>query len=159
MVATKLLKTIVLLLIPTTALANNYNEEVVYKLTQKGAMACLSHAVFKEANTEPELGKRMVIASILNRAIKDDKSICSVIKEKNQFSFYKRGYNFDKLTKTLTEKIVLDTLSLAMKGKLSSYEGITHFHTVTSSPGWSKSKGFVEVKRLGRHVFYRKKEI
>lgn len=139
--------------------ANELNNTYVYKLTQHGAVACLASAVFYEANLESMLGKQLVAISILNRAVKRNKTICNVLKEPYQFSFYKAGFDWSRqaLHKESLQ-IVLDILRKSMLGLQPTYSGITYFHAAGVSPSWASSKQFKLFKREGNHMFYIQKE-
>jgi spore germination cell wall hydrolase CwlJ-like protein len=52
---------------------------------------CLRVAVFKESGNQSLEGIKATRQTIRNRARKRGKKICSVVKEPQQFSFYKRG--------------------------------------------------------------------
>jgi len=119
----------------------------------------MSSAVFYEANLESKLGRELVAISILNRAVKQNKRVCSILKERSQFSFYKAGFNWNtRATHEDSVKIVLDILRRSMLGLQSSYGGITHFHAVGVSPSWASSKQFKLYKQVGQHRFYIQKE-
>lgn len=139
--------------------ANELNNTYVYKLTQHGAVACLASAVFYEANLESMLGKQLVAISILNRAVKRNKTICVVLSEPHQFSFYKVGFDWSRqaLHKESLQ-IVLDILRRSMLGLQPTYSGITYFHAVGVSPSWASSRQFKLFKREGNHMFYIQKE-
>lgn len=138
--------------IPNICLAN---EAFVYRMTQNGALACLSHSVFEESNMEPKQGQILVAVAILNRAVNENKHICSIVKAPHQFSFYKAGFNFNKRTEGFSEKIVLDLFTKALQNKLPTYNGITHFHSKSVSPSWASSKQFKLVYSVGQHLFYK----
>jgi spore germination cell wall hydrolase CwlJ-like protein len=143
------------LLVATTA--NAYTaEDYLYKMTQKGAVTCLSHAVFEEANTEPLVGKKMVLASILNRAIKNNKHVCNVIKRPYQYSFYHSKFSFDRRTEGDAEKVVVNALLDAFRGKINTFNGVDHYHTVDVKPNWNYNK-LQKLGKVGRHIYYKEK--
>jgi spore germination cell wall hydrolase CwlJ-like protein len=100
-------------------------------------MSCLSNAIFYEANTESETGKRLVAVAILNRTVKQDKSICSIIKQPSQSVFYKTGFNWStRATHAESVEIVVDVLRKSVLGLQTSYGGITHFHALSVKPAF-----------------------
>ena len=137
----------------------NENNKYVYRLTQNGAISCLANTVFYEANVEPTEGKVLVAISVLNRAIRQNTSICSIVKQPSQYSFYKTGFNWNtRATHEKSVEVVLDILRKSMLGLQSSYGGITHFHAIGISPSWASSKQFKLFKREGNHMFYIQEE-
>lgn len=52
---------------------------------------CLAWAMHAEARGESHKGMELVGHVILNRAQKQGKSVCDVIRQRGQFSFYKKG--------------------------------------------------------------------
>lgn len=130
------------------------NKDYVFYLTEKGALSCLAHTMYEEANVESVYGRELVGISLLNRAVFYKKSICSLIKEKHQFSFYHKGFLFNKLTETLREKEAIVFLYKALRGELNAHNGITHFHNMNVSPSFSNSKDFKFIVKEKNHKFY-----
>lgn len=134
------------------------NNSYVHAMTQQGALACLSSAVFEESNTESIKDKELVVVSILNRAVASNKHVCSILKEKAQFSFYKAGYNWNKqaLHKDSLH-VVLSVLANSLNGRQSSYNNVQFFHANTIRPSWNFNK-LKMVSRQSGHTFYKLKE-
>lgn len=128
------------------------NNDYVYVLTQPGALTCLSHIVFYEANLESYRGQEKVAISIMNRAVRDGTTICNVVKKPYQYSSYSRVKSFNKLTEGNTEKLVLDILARSMKGVQNNYGNITHFHSASITPSWAS--GMKLYGKDGGHIFY-----
>lgn len=136
---------------PAYAAKHLTNEDYVFRLTQKGALACISQVVEKEAGNEGYKGMELVAISILNRSGKQ--RVCSTVAQKGQFSSYKAAKA--KLG-TMTpykraEEVVLDILVRSIHNKQNSYQGITHFHNRSVSPRWS---GYRVVITHKNHTFY-----
>ena len=72
--------------------------EALYRMTQHGSVACLARALYQEANTQGARGREAVIAVIVNRAIKQQKHVCEIMRQPSQFSWVKNGTNVSKLT-------------------------------------------------------------
>ena len=108
---------------------------------------------------ESDIGKKYVAVAILNRAVKQNKTVCSIIKQPYQFSFYKTGFNWNaRATHEESVKIVIDILRKSMLGSQPNYAGITHFHAVGVSPSFSRSNRFKLYRKEGGHMFYFEKE-
>ena len=134
------------------------NNAYVHAMTQNGAIACLTSAVFSEANLESNKDKEYVVVTILNRAVANNMHICSVLKQKAQFSFYKVGYNWNKqaLHKESLH-IVLSVLSRSLQGRQSTYNNVQYFHANNVKPAWNWKK-LQKVSKQSGHTFYKLKE-
>jgi spore germination cell wall hydrolase CwlJ-like protein len=65
--------------------------EGVVAVTSRDALQddrCLASAIYYEARGEPIAGKKAVEEVITNRVMATGKSVCAVVKEPNQFSWY-----------------------------------------------------------------------
>lgn len=109
---------------------------------------CLALTVFFEARGEPEIGQIAVAEVVVNRAEAKNTSICSVIKEKGQFSWVSR-WNGNMPTGAAWEKSV--TIAQAtLNGRTTNYtKGALYFRH-------KSIKGKVAYPIvIGNHVFYR----
>ena len=136
---------------PAYAAKHPTNEDYVFRLTQKGALACISQVVEKEAGNEGYKGMELVAISILNRSGKQ--RVCSTVAQKGQFSSYKAASKkFGVMSPyRRAEEVVLDILVRSVHNKQNSYQGITHFHHRSVSPQWSGYKVVITYKN---HTFY-----
>lgn len=137
----KLLLALILALSTTNALAYS-NADV----------DCMSKTIFYEANMEPLEGKVAVGYVLINRAESSNKSICSIIKEPGQFTWYQSG--------KLSQKIPVNYKELArniLDGMVEApATGIEYFHrTLKFRPKWTKNLEKVAV--IGHHTFYRER--
>ena len=139
----KLLLALILALSTTNALAYS-NADV----------DCMSKTIFYEANMEPLEGKVAVGYVLINRANNENKpkSICSIVKEPYQFSWYQPG--------KLTQKTPVDYRWLAreiLDGFHSEpTEGASYFHRTTKHrPAWTRNLQLVGI--IGHHTFYRER--
>lgn len=152
---TNLLLCVMLFFVSNVAHSNN---AYVHAMTQNGAIACLTSAVFSEANLESNKDKEMVVVTILNRAVANDKHVCSVLKQKAQFSFYKAGYNWNKQALHKDSlAVVLDVLANSLKGRQSTYNNVQYFHANNVKPSWDWKK-LQRVSKQSGHTFYKLKE-
>lgn len=104
---------------------------------------CLAVAIYKEAGSEPEAGKRAVLDVIRTRMKKRKKTACQIIREPKQFS-----WNTAHIAPT---KDMLLMLKRVDKMKPVVYNA-QYFHNISVSPRWSWN---MPVKaKVGNHIFY-----
>jgi spore germination cell wall hydrolase CwlJ-like protein len=115
---------------------------------------CLASAMWHEAGNQSEEGQIAVAEVVLSRKASRSypKNACSVIAQKNQFSFVRNGYippvPAHKKAKilTLAKKVIKGELESSVKGAMS-------FHAVYVKPHWN----LPVAGRIGDHIFYRNK--
>lgn len=117
-----------------------------------GALLCMSLALYFEARGEPELGQIAVAQVIMNRV--EDKrwpdSVCDVVFQKKQFSFYWDGEPETPYDTRAWNKAV--TLSEAvLKGGSRPITDAVYYHAVYADPEWPEDAKRMEI---GKHVFY-----
>ena len=109
---------------------------------------CLEAAIHHEAKGESFAGKLAVGNVVLNRASSSEfpKSVCAVVKQKKQFSWYKGN------DAVLNAEVSQDTRKAARKAMASARDNVMFFHATYVAPGWSKKmqRRFT----VGNHVFY-----
>jgi len=120
---------------------------------------CLAQNIYFEARSESLAGKYAVADVVLNRvdSSRYPNTICSVIKERHQFSWYWDGKS--DLPHT-TSPAWIDSVNVAkgilfQKKFLGITEGATHYHANYVYPSWAS---FLDkVGRIGNHIFYEEK--
>jgi len=122
-------------------------EMYTQKLTEKGAFACLSSLLYNEARGESLAAQKAVAHVALFRSVKLNKSLCSIIMQKGQYSWYKKGYKFGKLTGM--EDVVLDLFVDMVQNKHIT-KAFYHHDTSIDKP-WQNVKF---VRQIGRIKFY-----
>ena len=144
----KHLALLVLLLLSPSVLAS----EALYRMTQNGAVTCLARAVYQEANTQGERGREAVLAVIVNRAIKQQKHVCEIIKQPFQFSWVKHGASVSKLTDDKqAEKFVLKVVAKTAQSGYNNFNGVEYFYAhKQGKPGWANKMSCV---RIEDHTF------
>ena len=145
----KRLALIVLLLMSSSVHAS----EAFYKMTQNGAVACLARAVYQEANTQGERGREAVIAVIVNRAIKQQKHVCDVVRQPFQFSWVKHGMKVvAKLTESKeAEKFVLKVVAKTAQSGYNNFRGVEYFYAhKQGKPTWANK---MSCMRIEDHTF------
>ena len=126
--------------------------EALYRMTQNGAVACLARALYQEANTQGERGREAVIAVIVNRAIKQQKHVCGIVKQPSQFSWVKRGTNVAKLTESKeSERFVLKVVAKTAQSGYNSFRGVEYFYAhKQGKPVWANK---MVCSRIEDHTF------
>ncbi len=117
-------------------------------------LICSAANVYFEARSQSYEGQTAIAYVALSRA-KSDKfpdTLCKVVTQPNQFSWYKPGsvYIIDDLQ---SWKSAVAVVKGARKGNLidPSY-GALYYHTASSSPYWSEI--FTYIKSIDDHKFY-----
>ena len=126
--------------------------EALYRMTQKGSVACLARAVWQEANTQGERGRAAVMAVIVNRAIDQQKHVCAIVKQPFQFSWVRDGTNVAKLTESKeAERFVLNVVAKTARTGYNSFSGVKYFYAHKKlKPVWANKMSCV---RIEDHTF------
>lgn len=109
---------------------------------------CLATAIYHEANTESEKGQIAVANVIMNRVKTKGfpNSVCSVISQKSQFSWYGRTkHKYNDKTIAVAEKVLAKRVNDVTDGSLFFHSG--------KNPYWTKKMKFVT--KIGGHKFYK----
>lgn len=126
----------------------------------QGDTLCLAANIYHEARGESTVGKLLVAQITLNRVASDKypNSICKVVKQKHQFSWYwDKKSDYPKDTKAWD-----DALSIAMFYTVYNRilpidisDGATHYYAFNKirPPAWVSS--LTEVTTVGSHKFYK----
>jgi len=114
-------------------------------------LACITAAVYTEAEGEPYIGKLAVAAVVRARAERANTSPCAVVTARHQFSGLGRRVD------TVHLGALLESLGAARASALSAAPvpecaGATHFDN-NSRASWTRV--FPRVCRVGNHDFYR----
>ena len=116
---------------------------------------CMAQTIYFEARNQSEKGQQAVGEVVLSRVLSEryPNTICGVIKQKGQFSWYK-----GKIPKMKNEKAKKKAYILAIKLLSFQYNpivpGAEFYHNSSSHPKWSNI--FVKVKRIEDHIFYKR---
>lgn len=126
--------------------------EALYRMTQRGSVACLARAVYQEANTQGTRGREAVLAVVVNRAIAQQKHVCTVIRQPSQFSWVKHGTNVAKLTDSKeAEKFVLRVVANTVSVGYNSFHGVQYFYAQKQGkPTWANKMSCI---RIEDHTF------
>lgn len=118
------------------------------------AAACLSLALYHEARGEPLLGQLMVAKVIVNRmeSHRWPSSMCNVITQDRQFSFYRKGKAPSPRDEVAWAKAQELATQIINEPDILPYTVADHYHTVDVHPVWRRK--LHRVGRIGKHVFY-----
>ena len=116
------------------------------------ALACLAFAIYFEARGESIDGKLAIVDVILERVI--DKrwpdTICGVVKQKEQFSFYSSNLIINDIT---AYKEAVTIANHVLHGYVPAIVDANHYHTLDVSPKWARNKRAIMI--IGNHKFYK----
>jgi len=120
----------------------------------EAAFVCYALAVYFESRSEPEEAQRQIVHVIKNRVnhsgFPDD--ACSVVKQRNAFSFYWDG----KSDKPRERKAWERSMRVVEEAFDAPWEnlGATHYHAEWVQPGWASSPKMQKLEQIGTHIFY-----
>jgi spore germination cell wall hydrolase CwlJ-like protein len=138
--------TVVVDVMPTAVL-----ETVKIVSISANALQCMAENIYHEARGEPDAGKLAVAHVVLNRAKARSKTVCEIIREPAQFSWYdgtaKRIRDLTAFEKS--KEIAIE----AMVTQEDNTDGAMYFHATYVKPYWSKV--FTRTVTIGDHVFYK----
>jgi len=116
-------------------------------------LACMAGAVYFEAKGEPLSGQLAVADVIINRTKSGrfPTSICSVVKQRGQFSFVRHG-RIPAIANSAAYRTAVAVARVAMADAWDSPAAdAMYFHARRVSPAWRMQK----VASIGNHIFYR----
>jgi spore germination cell wall hydrolase CwlJ-like protein len=114
---------------------------------------CLAVGVYYEAKGEPLSGQLAVAEVILDRSTSGrfPRSVCSVIKQRGQFSFV-RGGKLPTPPANAAWRKAMAVAQVAQKDLWASpVDGALYFHARYVRPSWKRAR----IGEVGNHVFYR----
>ena len=122
------------------------------------AAACLSLALYHEARGEKLLGQLMVAKVIVNRVASPrwPSSMCNVITQDRQFSFYRKGKAPSPRDEVAWAKAQELAVKIINEPDILPYTVADHYHTVDVHPVWRRK--LYRIVRIGKHIFYSYKQ-
>tara|TARA_R110002153_G_C12973749_1_gene461667 strand:+ start:45 stop:473 length:429 start_codon:yes stop_codon:yes gene_type:complete len=124
------------------------------------ALICLSLTIYFESRNQPYLGQIAVAEVVLNRveSPKFPNTVCEVVKQNKQFSFFWDGVSDKPKEKKAWErslnisKFMLENFyNINVVGKKA-----THYHSNTVNPYWANR--MEKIKTIDKHIFYKSKD-
>lgn len=120
-------------------------------------MQCLSNVIWREARGESQRGQLSVALVVLNRATKRNKSVCEVMQEPKQFSWYAKHPDIVPLS-IMDKQLALayDAYTLYMAGQhVDHTNNATHFASKHVHNTWTRK--YKRTLTEGKHSFYKEK--
>lgn len=117
-------------------------------------ITCLAKNIYFEARNQPIEGQFAVAEVTLNRVnmLEYPSTICAVVKQEDQFSWYSDGKSDIPREKDAWERA--QTIAYAYVVNPTDYtKGATHYHANYVAPKW-KNK-LTKTARIGAHEFYK----
>lgn len=120
------------------------------------AVVCLAMNMYHEARSEGQLGQYMVADVTLNRVESNQfpDTICEVVKQHKQFSWYSDGKpDMPEEKKKYEEMLELANEILEDPDILPDTDSLW-YHADYVTPYWQKD--YLMIGKVGRHLFYSK---
>lgn len=132
----------------------------IHQNIPESEVSCLTQAVIYEATSEPKLGKRAIANVIKNRTKSDifPKTVCAVIKQKSQFSFYPTRkatlkVNNEKDFQNYLESAIISAMVLSGSIKDNTNGSLFFINPkLTRNVAWTYK--LKRTMKIGNHVFY-----
>lgn len=143
---------LLLMLLCTTAMApQDHFVKHPFNVVLAHETACMTEAIYREANEESEAGKRAVGTVILNRLKMKGfpKTVCGVIYQKGQFSW--TTLKLHKPDPTLYEKARMIAVSVLSGHHQTTIGNALYFHNLSVNPSWDHVR---LIQQIGNHAFY-----
>lgn len=123
------------------------------QLDPSDELECLAIGIYYESKGEPLAGQLAVAQVLINRTQSGrfPKSVCSVLTQRGQFSFIRRG----KIPNPPSNAQWRKALAVAQVAQKNLWDGpadeALYFHARYSKASWSRPR----VASIGNHIFYR----
>lgn len=117
---------------------------------------CLSNILWREARGESIKGQHSVALVVLNRAKRRKLSVCAIMAQPKQFSWYEKHPDIVPLN-IMHKQLALayDTYTKYMKNEHKDHtKGATHFSGEYVNNYWTRK--FKHTVTIGKHKFYRR---
>lgn len=132
----------------------------------KDSYRCLRKNIYFEARDQNVFGQLLVGMVTLSRVnwakskrYPDD--ICAVVFQRKQFSWANNGVrkpvlnNKDEVIAWMIAGLIAEASNMGfIMGLDKLFSHMTHYHADYVNPSWSKSNKFVEIGKIGNHIFY-----
>lgn len=117
---------------------------------------CLAKTIYFEAGNQSYEGKLAVGEVVLNRVRSDifPNTICAVVKQKHQFSWYWDGKSDNVPEKAPAWSDSCAAAREVLTGKAQIYDSeVLHYHADYVNPSWAQQLEIAA--RIDNHIFYR----
>ena len=119
------------------------------------ALTCLALNIYHEARGEPIEGQIAVAQVTLNRVASSayPDTECDVVWQKHQFSWTSDGRSDTPRERGAWVQAIVVAAQIKSGIAPDVVGGALHYHADYARPRWARA--YVEVARIGRHVFYK----
>lgn len=122
------------------------------------ALTCLALNIYHEARGEPVEGQIAVAQVTLNRVASPayPDTVCDVVWQRSQFSWTGDGRSDRPRERGAWVQAIVVAARVKAGMTPDVVGGALHYHADYVSPRWARA--YVEVARIGRHVFYEQQQ-
>jgi spore germination cell wall hydrolase CwlJ-like protein len=136
---------------------NQEHKMEVEAIDESSELYCMAQNVYFEASNQSRAGMVAVAKVVMNRVKNPGwpDTICDVVKQKMQFSWYWDGVHDRPNKKSRAWKLAVEVATEVMYGKVAiddNLGGAFHYHADYVNPRWAKKK--VMIAKIDDHIFY-----
>ena len=136
---------------------NQEHKMEVEAIDESSELYCMAQNIYFEAGNQSRAGKIAVARVVMNRVNNPGwpDTVCDVIKQKMQFSWYWDGVHDIPNKKSKTWKDSVEVATEVMFGKIAvdkRLDNALHYHADYVKPYWAKKK--VMIAKIDDHIFY-----
>lgn len=123
-------------------------------------LKCLQENIYFEARNQGVIGQAFVGLVTLSRMVRENypNTICSVVFQHMQFSWANNGPKKPNLRNVIERQAwneAGEVASFMIESNIYKYvNNLTHYHTRSVNPSWSKSSKLKPVLVIGDHIIY-----
>ena len=138
---------------------NQEHKMEVEAIEESSQLYCMAQNIYFEASNQSRAGMVAVAKVVMNRVNNPGwpNTICDVVKQRMQFSWYWDGAHDIPNKKSRAWKLAVEVASEVMYGKVAADEKLDaalHYHADYVKPSWAKKK--VMIAKVDDHIFYGK---
>ena len=144
-------------LIPKLFKNQRHKIEVDVLNDESSGLYCMAQNIYFEAGNQSRAGKEAVARVVMNRVRNSGwpDTICDVVKQRMQFSWYWDGKHDVPNKKSKAWKQSVEVAKEVLYGKIaadSKLDAALHYHANYVKPYWAKKK--VMIAKVDDHIFY-----
>jgi N-acetylmuramoyl-L-alanine amidase len=121
-------------------------------MLEMAIVTCLALNIYHESRGE-SIDAQMLVAEVtINRAQEENKTVCEVVWEEDQFSWTNDGKSDrPKDLDAYAQSVILANQALTDPSSLLG-SGANHYHEASVHPSWAKH--MTRLGQYGKHIFY-----
>ena len=125
-------------------------------IEESSELYCMAQNIYFEARNQSRAGMVAVARVVMNRVKNKGwpNSVCEVVRQRMQFSWYWDGVNDQPNKKSKAWKMAVEVASEVMYGNVvkDGLDEAFHYHADYVNPKWAKKK--VMIAKIDDHIFY-----